>query len=136
YHSYHRQCVVVSAERGNPPGVSGGEPEIFRLHQQAAGFRQRAGGGGGYQAVRLPYQGGDLAMYVFLTDTNYSPETLVQNLDAENWRRVTSVGFSDHDGLVVLPKFKLENTFDLKPPLQKLGLKTAFNQDLADFTGM
>jgi serpin B len=92
--------------------------------------------GSGYQAVRLPYQGGDLAMYVFLPDTNSSPTKLLQIMNGDNWRRITIPGFSDHEGLVVLPKFKLENTFDLMPPLQKLGLKTAFDRQHADFSGM
>jgi serpin B len=92
--------------------------------------------GSGYQAVRLPYQGGDLAMYVFLPDTNSSPTKLLQIMNGDNWRRITIPGFSDHEGLVVLPKFKLENTFDLVPALQKLGMTTVFDQKRADFSGL
>ncbi len=96
--------------------------------------------GSGYQAVRLPYMGGNLAMYVFLPDPDSSPAKLLQIMNGDKWRRLTMPGFKDHDGLVVLPKFKLENTFDLVPPLQKLGMKTAFNnlksKPDADFSGM
>ena len=92
--------------------------------------------GSGYQAVRLPYMGGDLAMYVFLPDPGSSPARLLQIMNGDAWRRVTMPGFSDHPGLVVLPKFKLENTLELNHPLEALGMKTAFNQKQADFSGM
>jgi serine protease inhibitor len=92
--------------------------------------------GSGYQAVRLPYMGYDLAMYVFLPDPGSSPAKLLQIMDGDKWRRVTMPGFSEHDGLVVLPKFKLENTLELNHPLEALGMKTAFNQKQADFSGM
>ena len=49
-------------------------------------------------------------------------------------------GFKERDGLVVLPKFKLENMLELNEPLKALGMKTAFNnqksQPDADFSGM
>jgi len=96
--------------------------------------------GSGYQAVRLPYMGYDLAMYVFLPDPGSSPAKLLQIMNGDNWRRVTVPGFNERDGLVVLPKFKLENTLELNKPLKALGMKTAFNnqksQPDADFSGM
>lgn len=57
--------------------------------------------GSGYQAVRLPYLGYDLAMYVFLPDPGSSPAKLLQIMNGDNWRRVTMPGFSERDGLVV-----------------------------------
>ena len=96
--------------------------------------------GSGYQAVRLPYMGYDLAMYVFLPDPGSSPAKLLHILNGDIWRRVTVPGFSERDGLVVLPKFKLENMLDLNQPLKKLGMNTAFNNKKsepdADFSGM
>jgi len=92
--------------------------------------------GSGYQAVRLPYVGDDLAMYVFLPDPGSSAPKLLQVMNGDNWRRVTIPGFKDRDGLVVLPKFKLENTLELNTPLKALGMKTAFNDRKADFSGM
>jgi serpin B len=96
--------------------------------------------GSGYQAVRLPYMGYDLAMYVFLPDPGSSPAKLLQIMNGDNWRRVTMPGFSEREGLVVLPKFKLENTLELNQPLKALGMKMAFNNKKAepdaDFSGM
>lgn len=96
--------------------------------------------GSGYQAVRLPYVGWRLGMYVFLPDPGSNPTKLLRIMNGDNWRRVTIPGFSKRDGWLVLPKFKLENTLDLKPAVQALGIKTAFNaqkkQPDADFSGM
>lgn len=92
--------------------------------------------GSGYQAVRLPYMGYDLAMYVFLPDLGASPAKLLQIMNGDNWRRVTMRGFNPRAGLVVLPKFKLENTLALNEPLKMLGMKTAFDQMKADFSAM
>jgi serine protease inhibitor len=96
--------------------------------------------GSGYQAVRLPYVGYDLAMYVFLPEPGSSPAKLLQIMNGDNWRRVTMPGFSERDGLVVLPKFKLENTLELNAPLKALGMKSAFNptsvKPSADFSEM
>jgi serpin B len=96
--------------------------------------------GSGYQAVRLPYMGYDLAMYVFLPDTGSSPAKLLQIINGDNWRRVTMPGFGERDGMVVLPKFKLENTLELNAALKAMGMKMAFNNQKskpdADFSGM
>jgi len=92
--------------------------------------------GSGYQAVRLPYMGGDLAMYIFLPDPDSNPAKLLQIMNGDKWHRVTMPGFSERDGLVVLPKFKLENTLELNHPLETLGMKTAFDKKKANFSEM
>ncbi|HEV2692017.1 MAG TPA: serpin family protein [Verrucomicrobiae bacterium] len=91
--------------------------------------------GSGYQAVRLPYMGGDLAMYVFLPDAGSSPEKLLEIMNGDTWHRVTVPGFTQQQGLLVLPKFKMENTLPLNSPLAALGMKTAFEKE-ADFSVM
>ncbi len=92
--------------------------------------------GTGYQAVRLPYMGYDLAMYVFLPDPGSSPMKLLQIMNGDNWRRITMPGFSDREGTVVLPKFKLETTLELNHPLQTLGMNLAFTRGKADFSNL
>ena len=92
--------------------------------------------GTGYQAVRLPYEGENLAMYIFLPDTNSSPEKLLHLMNGDVWRRITKPGFADEDGDLQLPKFKLDYSVELTQPLQNLGMKTAFDIDKADFSDM
>jgi serine protease inhibitor len=111
-----------------------GAPKNLPMMEMSKKFVYRQGSG--YQAVRLPYMGNDLAMYVFLPDPDSSPAKLLQIMNGDNWRRVTMPGFREQEGLVVLPKFKFENTLELNSPLEALGMKMAFNQKLADFSGM
>ena len=111
----------------------GGQKEIPMMTQSKT-FTYRHGTG--YQAVRLPYEGENLAMYVFLPETNSSLEHLLGILNGDRWQRVTKPGFSEKDGTVVLPKFKLEYSVELAPPLQSLGMKLAFDRKQADFSGI
>jgi serpin B len=118
---------------------SAGAVKNLRMMEMSKKFTYRQGSG--YQAVRLPYMGYDLAMYVFLPDPGSSPAKLLQIMNGDKWRRVTMPGFSEREGLVVLPKFKLENTLELNHSLKALGMKTAFNNMKmvspdADFSGM
>lgn len=92
--------------------------------------------GTGYQAVRLPYEGENLAMYVFLPDTNSSPEKLLKIMSSHTWRKITKPGFSEKQGTLGLPKFKLEYSVGLNQPLKVLGMKAAFNPQAADFSGI
>jgi Serine protease inhibitor len=102
------------------------------MMEQARRFTYRRGTG--YQAVRLPYQGWNLAMYVFLPDVGSSPEKLLGIMSGDTWQRVTEPGFSEREGTVVLPRFKLEYGVELKQPLKALGMKAAFGK--TDFSGI
>ncbi|MCX6912077.1 MAG: serpin family protein, partial [Verrucomicrobia bacterium] len=90
--------------------------------------------GTGYQAVRLPYEGCALAMYVFLPDVGSSPEKLIGIMNGGNWQRVTEPGFNEREGTFVSPKFKFEYGVDLEQPLEALGMRAAFGK--ADFLGI
>ena len=94
-----------------------------------------------YQAVGLPYKGGDLAMYVFLPATVSNPRKVLAGMDGEKWHRLmdmggTEFGFNENEGHLVLPKFKFDNTLGLNKPLEKLGMKTAFDAKNANFSKM
>ena len=91
---------------------------------------------GHYQAVRLPYMGDKLAMYVFLPDAGSSPGQLLKTLTADNWREIVTTGFKWNEGELVLPKFKIESGLELKDTLKALGMKTAFEPGRADFSGI
>jgi serpin B len=88
-----------------------------------------------FQAVKLPYQGG-LQMELFLPATNSSPQKLVADFAAkENWQKNIETGFSDREGFVTLPKFKMEYAVKLNETLKALGMKSAFAGN-ADFSGI
>jgi serpin B len=57
-------------------------------------------------------------------------------MSGDTWQRVTKPGFSEKEGMVVLPKFKLEYSVELNQPLQALGMKAAFAPIGADFSGI
>ena len=110
---------------------AGRQKQIPMMEQtQAFTYRQ----GTGYQAVRLPYQGWDIAMYVFLPDVGSSPEKLIGIMSGDDWQRVTEPGFTWRQGTVVLPRFKLEYGVELKQPLKALGMRKAFST--ADCSGI
>ena len=54
-------------------------------------------------------------------------------MSGDTWQRVTKPGFSEKEGTVVLPKFKLEYSVELNQPLQALGMKKAFDKDTCGF---
>lgn len=112
--------------------LRGGRQKKVPMMEQARQFMYRQGTG--YQAVRLPYQGWNLAMYVFLPNANSSPEKLLGILNGDKWQRVTEPGFSEREGTVVLPRFKIECGVELKQPLKALGMRAAFAK--ADFSGI
>jgi serine protease inhibitor len=107
--------------------------KIVPLMHKSKTFSYRRGTG--YQAVRLPYRNGHLAMYVFLPDENSSPEKLLSLMSGDVWQRITKPGFGEREGTLELPRFKLEYRVGLKAPLQALGMKTAFGSS-ADFSGI
>ena len=113
--------------KDRPFHLRGGGQKNVPMMTQTKTFTYRRGTG--YQAVRLPYQGDNLAMYVFLPDTNSSPEKLLGIMSGDTWQRATKPGFSEKEGSLVLPKFKLEFSVELIQPLQALGMRKAFDND-------
>jgi serpin B len=120
--------------KDRPFHLRGGSQKNVPMMTQTKTFTCRHGTG--CQAVRLPYECENLAMYVFLPDTNSSPEKLLGIMNGDSWQKVTKPGFSEKEGTVVLPKFKLEYSVELNQPLQALGMKTAFDPLGADFSGI
>ena len=121
----------LTKERTFHPATSGGKNMPMMEKSKKFAYRE----GSGHQAVRLPYKDCDLAMYVFLPDPGSSPAKLLQIMNADNWQGVMLPGFGERKGLLVLPKFKLENTLGLNSSLKAMGMKTAFNEQ-ADFSEM
>ena len=78
------------------------------------------------QAVRLPYGDGQIAMDVILPAKSSSLAQLESALTVANWEK-WQTQFSRQRGRIELPRFELKNSYDLKPPLRRLGMVRAFD---------
>lgn len=91
--------------------------------------------GTGFQAVRLPYAGARLQMYLFLPVTNSSVKQMLADFDGGSWQNKILPRFRDCEGLVMLPRFKLNYSVRLNNSLEALGMRQAFSS-AADFSAM
>lgn len=114
--------------------LRGGGQKQAPTMEQSRHFEYRRGSG--YQAVRLAYEGGSLGMYIFLPDEGSSPDKLLSIMNGDTWQRVTRPGFSDHEGMLRLPKFRIEYGVELNRPLKALGMKQAFSPQAANLSGI
>ena len=113
--------------------LPGGTPKQVPMMWQHGRFNYQDGDG--FQAVRLPYAGGHLQMYLFLPDTNSSPAKLLAGLNAETWQNTILPKFQDRQGMLALPRFKLDYDVMLNNALKALGMRQAFTGG-ADFSAM
>jgi serpin B len=86
--------------------------------------------GDGWQAVELPYAGGELAMLLFLPEPGFLEtfEQIFLITDATRYLETRRVNLR-------LPRWDTSSQLELRAPLTALGLTTAFD-DSADFTGI
>jgi serpin B len=112
--------------------TSGGRKRKAAMMHQTNSFRYAEGEG--FQALELPYEGGDLSMMILLPREKDGLKNLEQALtpaQLSNWleklasRRVE----------VALPRFKVESRFNLTQELEALGMPSAFGGG-ADFSGI
>jgi serine protease inhibitor len=115
-----------------PFQVGAGEKVTVPLMEQTAKFGYLDGGT--FQALELPYAGGDLSMVVFLPKQADGLAALEPRLTEANVRGWLAKLRPD-EVRVALPRFKVEAGFDLARTLEELGMKQAFSAD-ADFSGM
>jgi len=88
-----------------------------------------------FQAVRLPYQGDRVGMYIFLPSKNSGLPAFLRTLTSAQWGR-WMWAFTRTEGMVGLPRFKFEHRVKLVPILANLGMSDAFNPLRARFDGM
>lgn len=87
----------------------------------------------GYQALDLPYGRGAFTMTVLLPDSGTTVDAMLARLTPEEWRAVSA--FPDTTEVEVeLPKFTLGDGYELEPYLKRLGIRDAFDANVADFT--
>jgi serpin B len=82
-----------------------------------------------FQAVELPYAGADISMFVFLPKGGL--DDFLKDFTMEDFQK-TLAQMPPRKGVVQLPRFKLENDYNLTSILPKMGMPLAFTP-AADF---
>ena len=88
-----------------------------------------------FQAVRLPYQGRRVGMYIFLPSKKSSLPAFLRTLTSSQWARWMR-SFALREGTVALPRFKFEHQVELVPVLTNLGMSDACDPSRAQFDGI
>ena len=88
-----------------------------------------------FQAIDLPYGDGDFRMTIFLPRRDKNVDSLIAELNQENWNRWIN-SFGKQKLTLQLPKFTLEYEIELNDVLKTLGMEIAFDSSQADFTKM
>jgi serpin B len=90
--------------------------------------------GDGYQAVELAYAGQTAAMDIIVPDSG-NFESFESSFNKETLDEILS-GMQPASVSLGLPKFEFTRDFGLADILVDLGMRDAFDPDLADFSGM
>ncbi|XP_048204479.1 serpin B6 isoform X2 [Perognathus longimembris pacificus] len=85
----------------------------------------------------LPYVDKELNMIIMLPDDHIDLKTVEKELTYEKFVEWTMLDNMDEEKVdVYLPRFKLEENYDMKDVLSSMGMADAFEQGKADFSGM
>jgi len=98
-------------------------------HTEAFGYTD----GEGYQAVELPYDGGELSMVILLPEAGQF-ETFEEGLRSRQVSDIIS-DLRPTEVALTMPQFEFESEFSLKDTLADMGMPIAFSSG-ADFSGM
>jgi serpin B len=88
----------------------------------------------GFQAVELPYVGGQVSMLLLVPDIDRFGE-FERSLSGGQIRSLVE-SFEYKNVLLTMPKFSFESQFSLANTLREMGMSMAFEPDQADFSGM
>ena len=110
--------------------LDGGEVIVPMMSQtESFGYAE----GDEYQAVELPYDGGELSMVILLPQAGHF-DAFERSLDAQQVDAI--MGRLEYSQVsLTLPKFEFESGFGLKETLAAMGMPVAFSGG-ADFSGM
>ncbi|MGD0479442.1 MAG: serpin family protein [Terracidiphilus sp.] len=92
--------------------------------------------GPSFQALLLPYEKDEISMLILLPDSVDGLPALERSLTAANLEKWSAALSYAHEVVVSLPSFKITQQFELSSTLEGLGMKTAFDPNSADFSGM
>lgn len=93
------------------------------------------------QILELPYVGEDLSMFIILPEDIEDETTGLEKVEKEltfekfvEWTNLDMM--SKHQVEVSLPRFKMEEEYDLNDVLMRMGMVDAFDVSRSDFSGM
>ena len=87
------------------------------------------------RAVQLYYENTNAVMIVLLPDTDYSLEEMRDKLSVKSLNELVR-NLSTVEVDLYLPKFKIESTYDLIPPLENTGIIDIFDENKANFSNL
>ncbi|XP_038190240.1 serpin B9-like [Arvicola amphibius] len=89
------------------------------------------------QVLEMPYKGKELSLVILLPDNGVDLSKVENNLTFEKLTAWTNpVIMKSTKVLVLLPKFKLQDDYDMKSVFQHLGIVDVFQGSKADLSGM
>ena len=92
--------------------------------------------GGTFQALEIPYKTGELSMIVFLPNEVSGLSALEASLTPAAMQQWLGQLRPAAKVILTLPKFTMTREFNLAGTLGAMGMPRAFQNDLADFSGM
>ncbi|OGO36884.1 MAG: serine protease [Chloroflexi bacterium RBG_16_57_8] len=114
----------------------GGSEVTVPMMKQTASLRYAEGDN--YQAVEMPYDGGELSMIIILPDNgqfgDFQFADFTRSMDAALLRKITN-DLRTRSVTLTMPEFEFDSAFGLKDTLSDLGMAVAFADD-ADFSAM
>lgn len=132
---WERKFSERATQRGDFAALSG-DPVTVDLMAMRSDFRHLEGSG--FQALELPYSGGELSMVVFLPDAEDGLPAFERRLRGgrlDGWLRELHSS-EPHYVDLRLPRFRAEQKMSLARTLQDLGMPLAFDEAQADFFGI
>ncbi|KAM6971543.1 leukocyte elastase inhibitor-like [Tautogolabrus adspersus] len=121
--------------------VNKNDTKPVKMMQQKSKFAHRSIPEINIKVLEMPYKGEDLSMIIFLPNDIEDDSTGLEKLETElthqkfvDWSRPDMMNQGKVE--VKLPRFKLEETYDLNDFLKKMGMLDAFDVSMSDFSGM
>ncbi|XP_060920492.1 leukocyte elastase inhibitor-like [Labrus mixtus] len=121
--------------------VNKNDTKLVKMMQKKSKFAHRSIPEINIKVLEMPYKGEDLSMIIFLPHDIEDDSTGLENLETElthqkfvDWSRPDMMDQGTVE--VKLPRFKLEETYELNNVLKKMGMLDAFDVAMSDFSGM
>ncbi|XP_075866546.1 serpin B9 isoform X3 [Microcebus murinus] len=126
-------AMVLLGAKGNTAAQMAQEQRPVQMMFQEATFKIAHVREARAQVLELPYAGGELSLLVLLPDDGVELGSVEQNLTFEKftaWTKPDSMESTEVE--VFLPKFKLQEHYNMESVLQRLGVVDVFQQGQAD----